>query len=84
MDVVQYTVLFISKKMFMLSGFVWVHIHRSYLCYLTFVWTCVVVSVFIVAHCVFLSMCHKSYCFVVVMKCVALWLVCLTFVNISV
>ena len=57
-DVVQCTVLFISQKLCMLSGFVCVHIRRSNL-YLSHVYMdcCVVASVIIVACSLFLSMC---------------------------
>ena len=50
MDVVQCTVLFISQK--------WVCMYADLTCiYLTFIWTCIVASVIIVACSLFLSMC---------------------------
>ena len=49
--------LFISQKTVYVEGFVCVHIRQSNLCYFTFISTCVVVSVIIVACSLFLSMC---------------------------
>ena len=37
------------RKLYRLGGFVCVHIRQSHCVYLTFIWTCVVVSVIIVS-----------------------------------
>ena len=74
MDIVQCIVLFISQKTVWVE---WVcmctHTANLTCVYLTCIWTCVVVSVIIVACSLFLSMClFVLVNCIVVMKCVTL------------